>query len=147
MNRLRIVPQLAYQDIGAALEWLAKTFGFREREEGRFTMPDGTVGHAEMEVAADVVFMLGSHSGHGTSSPRILGGRSQYLAVYVDDIEAHYARTRAAGAPIELELEDTPWGDRRYQTEDLEGHRWSFHQQLREVAPGEWQRDIKAEAE
>ncbi len=146
MNTIRIVPQLAYRDIGSALEWLAKAFGFREREDARFSLPDGTVGHAEMEVAPGVDFMLGTSGGHGTSSPRELGGRSQYLAVYVDDVDAHYERARAAGVVIHLELEDAPWGDRRYEAEDLEGHRWMFCQHVREVEPGEWQRTLRGEA-
>ena len=30
------------------------------------------------------------------------------------------------------------WGDRTYEALDLEGHRWRFHQVLREVPRSEW---------
>ena len=137
MTENRIVPQLAFDDVGAALEWLTKAFGFSERTEARFLKADGSVGHAEMAIG-DVWFMLGESGGHGTSSPRTLGGASQFLAVYVTDVEAHCAQARAAGASICAELEDKFWGDRVYEAEDLEGHRWMFCQHVRDVPPSDW---------
>jgi uncharacterized glyoxalase superfamily protein PhnB len=46
----------------------------------------------------------------------------------VDDVDAHHARARAAGARILSEPEDSDFGDRHYRVEDLEGHRWMFAQ-------------------
>jgi len=46
--------------------------------------------------------------------------------VYVADVDAHYARAKAAGAEIVMELEDTDYGSRGYSVRDLEGHLWSF---------------------
>ncbi len=137
-----IVPQLAYDNVGAAIEWLALAFGFRELEEQRFVGEDGQVGHAEVEVGPGVPFMLGTGGGHGSASPKKLGGGSQHLCVYVDDVAAHLARARAAGATIKVELEDRFWGDRTYETEDLEGHRWMFCQHVRDVDPGQWQKAL-----
>jgi PhnB protein len=48
----------------------------------------------------------------------------------VDDIDAHEAQARAAGATIVRELEDIPIG-RLYTAADLEGHRWMFMQPAR----------------
>jgi uncharacterized glyoxalase superfamily protein PhnB len=51
--------------------------------------------------------------------------------VSVDDVDAHYAQARAAGATILSELEDnTGIGQRQYRAEDLEGHRWMFATRL-----------------
>jgi uncharacterized glyoxalase superfamily protein PhnB len=50
----------------------------------------------------------------------------QGVAVYVADVDAHYARAKAAGAQIVRELEDTPYGSREYSVRDLEGFLWSF---------------------
>jgi uncharacterized glyoxalase superfamily protein PhnB len=47
--------------------------------------------------------------------------------VYVDDIDAHYQRARAAGATIVTELA-SPWGLPFYVADDLEGNRWTFAQ-------------------
>jgi uncharacterized glyoxalase superfamily protein PhnB len=47
------------------------------------------------------------------------------VLVYVDDVDAHFNRAKAAGATILSEPEDDPPG-KRYRAEDLEGHRWMF---------------------
>jgi len=53
--------------------------------------------------------------------------------VYVDDVDAQYARVRAAGAVIVLELAERPWGDRTFQVTDPEHHQWIFAQHVRDV--------------
>jgi PhnB protein len=50
-----VAPMLSYEDAAAALVWLAKAFGFRERT--RITMPDGSIGHAEMEIGDGIVML------------------------------------------------------------------------------------------
>jgi uncharacterized glyoxalase superfamily protein PhnB len=50
-----VAPMLSYEDAAAALVWLAKAFGFRERT--RITMPDGSIGHAEMEISDGIVML------------------------------------------------------------------------------------------
>ncbi len=52
------------------------------------------------------------------------------VQVLVDDVDAHYARAKAAGAIILSGLEEGPAG-RRYRVEDLEGHRWMFTERRR----------------
>jgi len=46
-------------------------------------------------------------------------------------VDRHCDRARAAGARIVLEPEDQPWGQRRYQATDPEGHQWHFAQRIR----------------
>jgi uncharacterized glyoxalase superfamily protein PhnB len=48
------------------------------------------------------------------------------LVVHVDDVDAHYQRARSAGARIDSEPVDQPYGQREYGARDLEGHRWWF---------------------
>ena len=50
----------------------------------------------------------------------------QGVYVQVEDVDAHYARARAAGAEIVRPLQDTDYGSREYSVRDLEGHLWSF---------------------
>ncbi len=127
----RIVPHLIYEDAAGAIVWLNRAFGFTERASARHSSSGGTVERAQMEVG-DSLFTLGLPSIHGGSPKR---GVSTMLHVYVDDVDAHYRRARAAGATIVLELADQPWGDRRYQATDLEGHQWSFAQHICDIAP------------
>jgi uncharacterized glyoxalase superfamily protein PhnB len=130
-----ITPMLSYEDVAAAAAWLVEAFGFRE--ELRFEERDGRVSHVELRLG-DGAVMLGNPSPH-YQSPKTHRERCEAAArwsetpfvvdgvhVYVDDVEAHFERARAAGAQILSEVEDTPFGDRHYRVEDLEGHRWMF---------------------
>jgi len=54
--------------------------------------------------------------------------------VYVDDLDAHYERARAAGAEIGRELADTDYGSREYMARDPERNLWSFGTYLPEAA-------------
>ena len=100
-------------------------------------MPDGKIGLTEMRLGAGQV-MIGGEEGHGLASPASVGGRTQMVMAYVDRIDEHCARAKAAGAEIAMELADRPWGDRRYEALDLEGHRWYFAEHVRDVDPAEW---------
>lgn len=127
----RITPYLLYEDVGVALDWLARAFGFRERM--RLRSPGGTITHAEMTLA-DGVVMMGC-PGPDYRNPRRLGQVTQSVYVYVDDVDGHFTRAREAGATILEEPRDQFYGDRRYGAADPEGHHWYFAQHVRDVAP------------
>lgn len=130
-NTPRITPYLLYQDVATALAFLSRAFGFRERM--RMPMPDGSIGHAEMELA-DGVIMLGC-PGASYRNPKKLGGVTQNIYVYVDDVDKHFERAKRAGAKILAEPADQFYGDRRYGAVDPEGHEWYFATHVRDVAP------------
>ena len=129
----RITPYLAYNDVATAMEWLSKAFGF----EKQLAMPgpEGSIMHAEMILQGGVVMMGPVSHEQGTKSPSDLPGVNQSLYVYVDDVDAHFARTKASGAQITAEPTDMFWGDRIYSARDSEGHHWSFAQHTKDVAP------------
>jgi PhnB protein len=131
----QITPYLLYEDVAAALDWLSRAFGFKETL--RLTEPSGRVSHAEMDAGGGGQFMLGE-PGSDYQSPRRSGHLNAFLHVTVNDVDEHVERARAAGATILSEPEDKEYGERGYRCEDLEGHRWSFATQVREVEPEEW---------
>ena len=118
----RIAPYLLYEDGAAAIEFLQNAFGFEEVM--RMTDDEGRVNHAELRLGADSL-MLG-WPGEDYQSPRKANHRSALVHVYVDDVDAHFERARAAGAEIIMEPTDQEYGDRRYDAYDLEGQLWSF---------------------
>jgi uncharacterized glyoxalase superfamily protein PhnB len=120
-----LVPSLAFKDVPRAVEWLSRVFGFRERTEARLSGPGGCLAFLEL---GDVLISLTSEGGHGLQSPESVGGSSVGLKVYVDDVDEHFQRARAAGAEIFSELQDGFWGGRIYRAIDLEGHHWEFSQ-------------------
>ena len=97
-----VVPYLLYEDVGAALEWLSRAFGFRERL--RFEDDSGAITHAEMEVDGGEI-MLG-HPGPDYRSPKRLGQTTQLVHVQVDDVDAHFETAKQAGAEIVSQPED-----------------------------------------
>jgi uncharacterized glyoxalase superfamily protein PhnB len=129
----RIAPYLLYEDAAAALDWLAQAFGFRERF--RHTLPDGAVDHAEMELDGGLIML--ATPGADYRSPRRLGEATVVIHVYVDDVRAHCERARAAGAAIEREPAEKPYGTIQYAAADPEGHVWLFSEQVAEPEP-EW---------
>ena len=136
----RISSSVFYDDAAAAIDWLCRAFGFtvRLKVDGE----DGDIAHSEL-VYREGLIMVGStrspkpRPGPVRKSPRALdGANTQALFMYVDDVEAHAAHARAAGAKIVSELEtqdygEEYWRDRSYGAEDCEGHFWWFAQRLR----------------
>ena len=139
----QIYPRLAYRDPTTAVAWLERAFGLKERADARLSTPDGRISLTEMELGRGLV-MIGTAGVHELESPASLGGRTQMVIAYVEDVDRHYARAREAGATIAMELEEKPWGDRRYEALDLEGHRWYFGQRVRDVPHQEWKRAVSA---
>lgn len=137
----RISSAIFYDDAAAAIPWLCRAFGFELRLliEG----DGGRVEHSEL-VLGEGLIMVGAAGGKSERptpvpcrSPRSLGGAStQALCVFVDDVDAHCERARAAGATIEEpptthDYGDDYWTDRSYRAADPEGHQWWFMQRLR----------------
>ena len=139
MPRLRVVPRLAYNDPTAAVAFLDRAFGFAEDRAARLEHPEGSV-YLTQIVVAGVSVMIGTAGGHGLASPATAGTTTQALIVYVDDLDGHCRRARAAGAEVVSEPADQFWGERRYEAKDLEGHLWSFHQPVRAVPVDEIRR-------
>ena len=132
-NMPRITAYLLYNDVVAALDWLTKTFGFKERM--RMKGPDGVVSHGEIELS-DGVVMMGRPDGE-YKNPKQVGHVTQMLYVYVDKVDEHFERARKAGAKILKVPEDQFYGDRRYAAEDPEGHHWYFATHVKDVTPEE----------
>jgi uncharacterized glyoxalase superfamily protein PhnB len=131
-----VTPYLLYEDSEAAIDFLVRAFGFRERL--RFAGEDGRVNHAELELG-DGEVMLGSPGGDFKVPERA----GVMVHVHVEDVDAHFARAREAGARIEDEPKDQPYGDRSYHARDGEGHSWYFSQHVRDVAPEEWGAQVR----
>lgn len=136
-----ITPYLLYKDVGKALIFLKKAFGFTEYGD-RFTAPDGTVSHAAMQHTDGSIFMMGC-PGPKYKNPKKLGGITQLLNVTVDNVDKHFAIAQKAGAKITEKPADTFYGDRRYMATDPEGHSWHFAQHVRDVSAAEMKKAMK----
>jgi len=123
-----IIPCLRYRDAPAAIEWLCNAFGFKKQ----LVVPnqDGTVAHAQLTFGNGMI-MLGStvdsDFGRLIKQPDEIGGaETQCPYVIVKEVDAHYARAKAAGAVVVFDIKDEDYGGRGYSCRDPEGHLWNF---------------------
>jgi uncharacterized glyoxalase superfamily protein PhnB len=122
----RLAIGLYYAKPATAARWLASVFGFESPDplpEQPDPLPEGEYGHPWIEFRAGncslMVFKLEGEI-PGQAPP------THVPWVFVDDLDAHLARTEAGGAKIVHGIRQT--GFRAYTAEDLEGHRWTFAQ-------------------
>lgn len=128
-----VVPILVYEDVAAALEFLTRAFGFKERLRAEY---GGSITHAQMDVG-ECSIMIGKQGGPFRAPPDP-STVSQYATVHVENVDAHFANAKAAGATILKEPQDMPFGVRQYTVKDIAGHWWTFSENVRDVAPEEW---------
>jgi uncharacterized glyoxalase superfamily protein PhnB len=128
---MSITPYLLYEDVGGALKFLSKAFGFRKHGP-TMSGPDGKLNHAAMKLGDDLIMM--GCPGSKYKNPRRLGHATQSLYVNVANVDKHFERARKAGATILEKPEDTFYGHRRYGAEDPEGHQWYFAQEIKKRA-------------
>jgi uncharacterized glyoxalase superfamily protein PhnB len=130
-----VVPVLVYPDVREAVAWLEAAFGFVEHvkigedHRSQLGFGDGAV------IIGDV---------HGERRPPRPGEETHAVLVRVEDARAHCERARSRGATILMEPTDFEYGERQYSAEDLAGHRWTFSETLRDVAPEEWGGETRA---
>jgi MerR family transcriptional regulator, thiopeptide resistance regulator len=120
----RIIPLLAYQDIPAAHDFLVRAFGFASG--GVHRTPEGRAVHGEVRAGNATIWLHQVIAERHLDSPLAVDVANSGLVVQVDDVDAHYRHARAAGAQIDSEPVDQPYGQREYGVRDLEGHRWWF---------------------
>src|SRR5262249_1165550 len=109
-TRATVIPVLRYRDAPAGIEWLCQTFGFGKN----LIVPneDGTIAHAQLSFGNGMI-MLGSVLKNETEFGRLMkqpdeigGAQTQSAYLVVTDADAVYARAKAAGAKIAIEIKD-----------------------------------------
>ncbi len=124
--RSTVIPELAYQDVGAAIDWLCRAFGFTLRlrignHRAQLNVGDGAVVLTEQRV----------------DDAEDSRSRSAVL-VRVENVNRTHERAQQQGARILRPPADHPYGERQFTAEDLAGHRWTFSESIADVAPEKW---------
>lgn len=117
-----VVPYLCAADAARAIEFYKEVFGASE-EAVPMVMPDGRIGHAELRIADSVFMIADEWPAEDVRSPLALGGTSVQLTVYVDDVDAVFARAVAAGAHVWRPVAEAH-GERVGKVRDPFGHNW-----------------------
>jgi PhnB protein len=137
-----VTPYLAIKNAAGALDFYERAFGATVRY--KLSMPDGRVGHAEIELGDSVIMLADEFPEYGGKSPEALGGSPVSIHLYVPDVDAFFKRTLAAGARERKRVEDQFYGDRSGQLEDPFGHLWWMATHKEDVAPEEMQKRVRA---
>lgn len=121
------IPGLHYRDAQAAIDWLCKVFGFEKKLV--VPGPAGTIAHAELTLGRGMI-MLGSVCdtplGKLMTQPDEIGGaETQSTYLLVPDADAVYARVKATGGAVVIDIVERDFGGRVFTCRDLEGRLWT----------------------
>jgi PhnB protein len=141
-ERQPVIPYLMVRDAAAALAFYARAFGARERV--RWPLPDGRIGHAEIELSGGQIWLADEAPELDCPGPQTLGGAGAMLFVYVTDVDALCAQATSAGATVVRPLADQFWGDRTVTLRDPFGHVWTLATQRERLTLEEAARRARA---
>lgn len=138
MPAASVVPELVYDDVANACEWLCRVFGFRERwragnHRAQLEIDGGALILAEARTGAPGEPLEGMRS-----APEGPGRVSHAVMMRVTDADSHFEQARDCGAEILQAPRDFPYGERQYNAVDIGGHHWTFTQSIADVAPEDW---------
>ena len=130
-----VSPYLAVEDAARAIDYYVKAFG--GKEVVRMNAPDGTIGHAELQIGDSHVMLADPFPQSSTRPPKELGGTSVSVFLYVEDVDATVKQADDAGGTLTMEVADQFWGDRFGSFTDPFGHSWSVATHIEDVPPEE----------
>jgi PhnB protein len=135
-------PYLCCKDAANALEFYKTAFGAKELM--RMPMPDGKVGHAEIQIGGARIMLADEFPDWGCLSPSSIGGSATSVMIYFEDVDAVVERAVAGGAKVLQPVTDQFYGDRSCKREDPSGHTWMFATHKEDVDPDELKRRADA---
>ncbi len=130
-----VTPFLNVKGVAKLIDFLKEALGAEEIM--RMPGPDGTVGHAEVNIGNSRL-MLGEVMGP-TQHPS-----SSYFYVYVSDADSMYKRATGAGAKSVTPPTDQFWGDRMATVTDPFGNTWSLATHKEDRTPEEMAKRMAA---
>ena len=131
-------PYLICREASKAIDFYKKAFGAIELS--RFPGPDGKIMNAQLRIGDSVFMLMDENLEWGAKSPLSLNGTPITVQVYNDDADKMFGQAVAAGATVEMPLEDAFWGDRYGVVVDPFGHKWSVATRIKDLSPEEMKR-------
>ncbi len=139
----QLVAYINVNDAEKAITFYKKAFG--AIETGRLSMPDGTVGHAELRIGDSTLMLSEENKQWKNLSPRTLHGTTVGLCLYVEDVDSVFASAIKEGATIEggMAVQDQFYGDRSGTCIDPFGHKWTIATHIEDVPWEEMQKRME----
>lgn len=136
---------LIIKDAAKAIEFYKKAFG--AKEVGRLSMPDGTIGHAELLIGDSSIMLSEVNPQWGHKDPLGLGGTPVMVSIYVENVDEVFNNAVSAGGRVDqgMEVKDQFYGDRSGSIIDPFGHRWTIATHIEDVSFDEMQKRMEKE--
>jgi PhnB protein len=134
----RVTPYLIIDGASAAIDFYVEVLD--AKEQMRMPTPDGGVGHAELLIGDSMIMLADESPDMGARGPKSIGGSPVSLMVYVEDVDATFAKALKAGATETAPVEDKFYGDRSGTFDDPWGHQWHIASHVEDVSPEEMER-------
>lgn len=138
-----LTPDLVVSDAAEAIEFYKRVFGAKKRRV--FHGPDGGIVHAEIQIGDSILLLSPEFPEHKVFSPQSPGGGTSIsMFLYVEDVDAVFAKAVSAGATVTMPLADAFWGDRAAGIVDPFGHRWMLAMHIKDLSDEELEKAAKA---
>jgi len=129
-----LTPHLTVADAKAAIDFYVRAFGATPL--GAMQAPgEARVLHAMIDIGGAKLMLNDTFGEFGAKNPGDLGGSPVTIHLYVEDVDAVFARAVAAGATPRMPPADAFWGDRYGSLVDPFGHNWSIATCKRTLTP------------
>jgi PhnB protein len=137
-----VTPYLRVRGAAEAIEFYRRALGAKETM--RMQMPDGRVGHAELQIGDAIIMLADEFPEMNIRGPQSLGGTSVSFCVYLEDSDAAVQRAVDAGAKVLRPVQDQFYGDRSGTVTDPYGHEWTLSTHKEDLSPEEMNRRAEA---
>lgn len=139
-----VTPYLCVKDAARAIDFYKKAFGAKEIM--RMPGPNGTIGHAEIQINDFRIMLADEFPEMNFRSPQAFGGTPVGINLYVKDVDAVAKKVVAAGAKLLRPVADQFYGDRSCSVEDPFGHVWHIATHVKDVSMREMKKHAAAMA-
>jgi PhnB protein len=140
-----VTPYLSIKGAKEALAFYQCAFGAKELY--RMEMPDGRIGHAELQIGNSRIMVadeMPDMPDAVSASPHTLRGTTVGFNVYLEDVDARFVQAVAAGAVVKRPVDNKFYGDRSGTIEDPYGHIWTLATHVEDVPEDEMRRRMDA---
>lgn len=135
-----VTPYLTCKNAAQAIDYYKSVFGATEAV--CMKSPDGKIGHAELKIGDSFIFVSDEFPGMNSAPTRGVKNACG-IFLYVENVDDIFNRAVAAGAKVDMPLDNQFWGDRYGKLTDPFGHQWGVAQHVEDVAPEEMERRSK----
>ena len=139
-----LIPVLTVRGGASAIDWYKKLFGATEKFRMPLPNDPQKIAHAEIVVYGRVLMLNEENPQWGTQSPQSIQGSSPVaVMIYVENVDALFAKAQSLGAKPIMPPMDMFWGDRFGKFIDPFGHQWAIATHIKDMTPEEMAKDAE----